>query len=741
MIQSICIKNVATYNNTDGVHIDTFKKINFIYGANGSGKTTISNFLKQPENSEFSDCSITWKDDIQLSTLVYNKKFREENFGQGVTPGVFTLGKATNEEISEINKLQEELNKIKEGGVEKKNTLVSLKKSKTELEKNFYSQCWDEILKKNEFLFKEAFKGFMGSKKAFAEKILHEFHSNKRFINNLDELKGKAQTIFGESLQKIDEIKIIDLDELITIESDPVWSKKIIGKSDVQIGELISYLNINDWVNEGRQFLRNDSNVCPFCQKNTINEAFREELENYFDESYKLDLSNIKNLSNQYIYKLEQLIFLLREIERSETESKNKKLDINSFKYNVDILDQKNILNKEILNKKIKEPSRSLDLTSIIGQLSAIKELIYSANIGIKSHNILVENFQSERNNLIEDIWRFLVDNNKDFINKFISENIKYDKGIEALNVILENYRNSYRSIDGKIKDKNKKFTNIQSSIDEINKILEFYGFSNFKIVPYDDKYYRIQRENGDNAANTLSEGEVTFITFLYFFQLTKGGISPEKANEDRILVIDDPISSLDSTILFIVSSLLKEIIKEVKNKPSIIKQIIILTHNVYFHKEVSFVDGRTKFPSETTFWILRKYNNSTEIIFYKNKNPIRGSYELLWDELKSQNDLSGITLQNILRRILETYFKTMGAHTDDALIDSFNNPQEKEVCRSLFCWINDGSHCMSDDLHVEHQEAHNKVFLAVFKKLFKQMGHIEHYNMMMGIPHSDEEL
>ena len=40
MIESIFIKNVATYNSS-GIYINGLKKINFIYGANGCGKTTL----------------------------------------------------------------------------------------------------------------------------------------------------------------------------------------------------------------------------------------------------------------------------------------------------------------------------------------------------------------------------------------------------------------------------------------------------------------------------------------------------------------------------------------------------------------------------------------------------------------------------------------------------------------------------------------------------------------------------
>ena len=78
MIESIVIKNVATYD-ANGIQIEDLKKVNFIYGANGSGKTTISNFLHNGQDEKFSSCSKSWKDGQELAILVYNKEFRERN--------------------------------------------------------------------------------------------------------------------------------------------------------------------------------------------------------------------------------------------------------------------------------------------------------------------------------------------------------------------------------------------------------------------------------------------------------------------------------------------------------------------------------------------------------------------------------------------------------------------------------------------------------------------------------------
>lgn len=738
MIQNIVIKSIATYDDINGVCIDGLKKVNFIYGANGSGKTTMSNFLQQPEDEKFSDCSVVWKDGVHLATLVYNKEFREQTFGRGSIPGVFTLGKATKEEIAEINGLQEQLVKIKNDKIEKEKYIDKQNKEIEKLLKDFEDKCWVEIYKNNEQLFKESFKGFMGSKKTFSEKVISEFNSNNSDLKKIEELKEKAKVVFGEEPQIINEIKFIDFSGLISIENNDIWERKIVGKQDVEIGGFIQRLNINDWVNQGRYFLVDDSEVCPFCQKGTIDNDFRKQLEDYFDETYTSNLKKIKELYEDYICRSENIVHFFEKIENIESETKDTKLNNELFSSCIRTLNQQFTNNKEILNNKLKEPSRSLGLISVKEQLIIIEKLILDANIEIGKHNSLVENFQTEKSVLIADVWRFLLDENKEIIDAYLKKSNGLKKGIVSLGKEVEKLGNSSKIIEAQIIEKNKNITSIQAAIDEINKTLESYGFDNFKIIPFDDRYYKIQRENGDDAESTLSEGEITFITFLYFLQLAKGGLSPENANEERVLIVDDPISSLDSTILFVVSSLLKEMIKSVKRGNSNIKQIIILTHNVYFHKEVSYVDRSDKNRDDVRYWIIRKSRNITNIECFEKKNPIRGSYELLWDEVKSKNILSGITLQNTLRRILETYFKTMGAYTDENLLDSFENSQEKEICRSLMCWINDGSHCISDDLHVERQEVHNNIFSDVFKKLFEKMGHIGHYNMMMDI-NSDE--
>jgi len=591
MIKTISIKNTATFDET-GIEVSEFKKVNFIYGTNGSGKTTISNFISEPKNVRFPECQLEWENDIELKSLVYNKEFRDKNFGNATIDGVFTLGQATKEEAELIEEKRKKLKDLKEKGIQQKEVLDKQTKKSDDLENDFKEEVWTTIYKKHEVNFKEAFKGVM-QKKPFLTKLLDEFENNISDLKTIKELKEKAETILGETPSKILEIPTIEFSKILDIEKDIIWAKKIIGKSDVEIAQLIQRLNINDWVNEGKKHLQ-ENETCPFCQQETITQNFRNQLEGYFDEAFISDTKKVKDLNDDYIRVFGNLINELQQIESTEKINKKTKIDIDKFSSLLKTLNSQFVANKELLNNKLKEPSRSIELTSTKEQFDDIEKLITTANIAIKKHNDIVDNYATERNKLVNEIWQFIIEDNRTRIEFFVKHKSGLQKGIDNITKKVNELRDEYKKLDKKIKELTKNVTSIQPSVDEINQTLKSFGFQNFEIVPskIGVNQYQIQRADGELAESTLSEGEVTFITFLYFLQLVKGSTNETDITDERILVIDDPISSLDSNVLFVVSSLLKEITKCIRNNVGNIKQLILLTHNVYFHKEVSFING-----------------------------------------------------------------------------------------------------------------------------------------------------
>jgi len=76
MITKITLKNVASYGE-DPVILETDKKINFIYGLNGTGKTIISKYLQNKDDANFCNCSVEGINNEKI--LVYNQKFIDDN--------------------------------------------------------------------------------------------------------------------------------------------------------------------------------------------------------------------------------------------------------------------------------------------------------------------------------------------------------------------------------------------------------------------------------------------------------------------------------------------------------------------------------------------------------------------------------------------------------------------------------------------------------------------------------------
>ncbi len=739
MLESINIKQVASYDEA-GIQITGLKKVNFIYGANGCGKTTISNFLHNTDDVAFPTCEVTWKNATQIKTLVYNKQFRERNYGKGKLGGIFTLGEATADEISVIETKVEQLKVIKTEVVAKREALLAQKARLEVLENDLKEDAWTKVYKKYETVFNEAFEGAK-SKDRFKNRLLAEFGSNTMVLQTIEALKEKATTIFGDAPTSLNPINTFNYDRIIEITNNPIWKKIIVGKADVDIATLIQKLNINDWVNQGRSYIQEDD-TCPFCQQNTISEDFKSQLENYFDEAYLKDLETITTLKQEYNQLIDNLINELSVIEEFQKSNDKSKLNNDTFSAYLKTLNSQCIANNEFLSNKVKEPSRIFELVSLKEQLDLIAGLITTANTEIAKNNTIVLNFTSEKSNLILSVWKFLIEEYRTQIVAFNTSKSGMERGITNIDAQLTAKLLEQQTLDAEIKNLSKNVTSIQPTINEINRLLNSYGFHNFEIVPAtEDGFYQIKREDGSIAEATLSEGEITFITFLYYLQLTKGGVTEDTVNEERILVIDDPISSLDSNVLFLVSTLIKEIIKKVRVDNGNIKQVILLTHNVYFHKEVSYVDNTYRGGERANFWILRKNFKYSNIQPYMDKNPIQSSYELLWREIREWSNNSGITIQNTMRRILENYFAILGNRRDDFLISKFDNREDKDICRSLLSWTNEGSHTMPDDLFIELPDGVIEKYIIVFKNIFLYTDNYGHYNMMMQISEDAEQV
>ena len=347
-----------------------------------------------------------------------------------------------------------------------------------------------------------------------------------------------------------------------------------------------------------------------------------------------------------------------------------------------------------------------------------------------------------------------------------IVNQIQLDNDVNHLKMQMQTLVDEGNKLKEEMKDLNKQVVNTEGAIEGINRIIKTSGFQGFSLKAKDGvpNTYEVIRPDGSIAVR-LSEGERNFIAFLYFYHLVKGSLNGDEMKE-KVVVIDDPVSSMDSGALFIVSALVREMIEICNNNAEylnqkvegdFIKQIFILTHNVYFHKEVTH--KQTKRYNSVSFYMIRKTDNISSITHcirqsqsrptdLENYNPIQNSYAALWDEYKELKTVNTIT--NVIRHILEYYFVQLcGYEGNDLQKIVLEDNKEKFIEReegkkpnydkyhlasALLSYINDSPAIVSDGLNFVEDGTDVERYRVVFRLIFESMQQEQHYKMMMNI-------
>lgn len=723
MIESVKIHNVATYKNL--VEIKP-KKLNFIYGSNGSGKTTISKVLASSIESETT--RVTYRNPNDDKILVYNKQFVNDNFQQfDNLKGIFTLGEDSIDAQEKLNMLSRE-NEAKKSSIEiKEKTISKFDIEIKEMTDTLKEKCW-QLQRTIGDTFSQALVGYRNSKQKFYEKCLTSYEEwDEESTINLEQLKSDYDMAFSKSSVIYPIFSEIENVSIKMLETSELLSKVITGSGESPIGIVIDILKNSDWIQQGIEYMQQTENKCPFCQQVITNEL-QQEIIQYFDEEYEKDCTALDVLLDEYTKCCTKVLHDLEVILNNDIPF----IDKENLRVEYQLLRSVIQLNFEEMKKKRQFPSNKVSLQSTEDRFEKINTIIREWNGKILSNNNIVENQEHEQKQCTELLWQYIV------------SNLSID--IETYNKFLKGKNDAKQSINGQIitlKDEIKKntkeiediedsITSVAPTVTEINKILDKFDFKGFKLKENEQQKgsYSIIRNDGSSAKDTLSEGEYNFITFLYFYYLIYGSQDKTGITSNKIIVIDDPISSLDSNVLFIVSTLVKNLLKDCRRNKNGILQTFILTHNVYFHKEITFLGSGKEFSSaEVLFGVIRKRDNISYFTEY-DRNPIESTYQLLWRELL-EDKLSTVTSFNTMRRILEYYFKIIGDLNYEKCIEKFDG-NDKIVCKALVSCINDGSHFISDDFVITFDEENIENYKRIFKLIFKELGHESHYNMMM---------
>lgn len=739
MIETLEIDQVATYATR--ATMAGLKDLNFVFGTNGAGKTTIGRVVAHKSKPEHANCSIAWRDGIEMQPLVYNRDFVDANFNlEGNLKGIFTLGEkdianelaitAKKEEVDRYGKEIARLGSTLGDLAQKTGKLQEL----AELEAECKDKCWAQK-RKHDDTFADAFAGVRNDAARFKDRVLQQQQTNSAQSQTLEYLTERAATVFGEAPQRQAKVPTLEFARIVGLEADPILAKKVVGKEDVDIAEMIHRLGHSDWVKAGQVHFETSAPDCPFCQQ-PAPDGLAASLESYFDETFERDTQAIADLQAAYDRETKSLLSALDVVEQSTSTFLDKAL----FESEKSAVLAKLRANALILANKRKEPSAPQQLESLAEPLAAIFDLIGAANEKVAAHNRIVDGIGDEKAMLVAQVWRHILDDMKGDLEAYGRKKIGLGAAIESLKSQIKVAEEAKAKAERELRELEKSATTVQPTVDAINELLKSFGFKTFTLARAGDQsHYKLVRHDGKDAKHSLSEGEKSFVTFLYFFHLIKGSDSESGAARDRVVVFDDPVSSMDSDVLFIVSSLIRSLFDDMKNGRGYVKQVFVLTHNVYFHKEVCFASPARKGAAKggkgappnlsRSYWVVRKSPTGPRLERF-DENPVKTSYELLWDEVR-KDERNPLTIQNTMRRILEHYFKILGGVDFDELCEKFEG-RDKLVCRSLLSWVNDGSHFSHDDAHFAFGQDAIDDQVEIFKKIFERAEHLPHYEMMM---------
>ena len=679
--------------------LKNLKRKNFIYGRNGTGKSSISKAI----NKEY-------KENYDVRIFYGGESFIYES----ESLDAIALGSNNVEVQPQIDKIKKEIDEIH----------AELNEAELDTLGNRWKNSYNQF-KQSDDALEKFYKDGAKSLKDKHSDIVGVSYNKSNYKADKEQaclLDDSSVELYKGILNKtnLNEIKeihdpVYDIKTLIQSVSDLLIESAV--KSSV-----ISFSNpeVQEWICEGVGFHNlSEPCTCLFCGNN-IEPKRLEALQSLISNKAVEIQNKVKELK-QTVQK--EYVIYLNDLKTKNIEGEllpTLKSEYSSARLELlDLISIHDIFFNDIISiLDTKDPYSSMDMPFIEKPLE-LTEKIAKINKIIVKHNKEKDSLHTKQKDAKNKLkFNYIAKYNKEYnYEELKSDYIQKKKIYDELEAARQEKCKVLTEKQEKLYGFKAKIIDESSAMDFINKQLVNLGHSAFSLKQVgEDRTYRIYDSNGNpRDIKSLSTGEKNIVAFLWFVQdlsnITKG------EGKEKVIVLDDPMSSNDDFAQYFIIMLIQELLKKAADEKY---QIFILTHNIHFYLNCRYKwwKGYKKSEYDKSTIHLRKYDIKTELQYIQNeKDDLTNSYDALWTEVKwlyHQNKPE--YMANPLRCIIETFSKF------NNLSDAYTNHKELEKL------LNVNSHGI-DDLNININGKTREELMNLVKALFASHNALTHFN------------
>lgn len=733
MIKSISIHNYKSFHPTTPtvIEIDTSKQATFIYGLNGAGKSAIGEVIhgRSVKDQAFAHCQVETTGTGPFRHLVYNHAFVSRVIGETMQ-GIFTIGEMDTTKQKEIDEKETE-----NAGLETE--LFTLREHVETAKKRVEAQVTrgiDDVWRAHGLGKKtklaELLMGYGKDKKKFFDDLRHSAVDKDTPLDTVERLEQRWADASGVETSK--SAPQIDLTGLTQTETDSIWTEPIEVSATSRLAPFVAKLGNGDWVDQGRAYVKDDQ--CPFCQQGLPHD-FHEELAKLLEGGRKLKIDKIEGLVSNYALRLDRLQERMSGV-LDDPVIKDTGLELAWSK-----LEGQMKTNLARMRTKQIKPSDPImieeaDHQTMIAALARVTAKVDDFNQRIKDRT-------GERAKIKTMFFQVLCSGRAEAY-------ASHDAALAPLIAQLAMEEANAKAVADRINANNVRLaelrqsqTGVDASVEAINRSLRGLGVDTFWIKRKEGggHLYCLARPNDANStAQSLSEGEKTLISFLYFMELIKGTYDEHGAVDigKTIVVIDDPISSLSQTFVYDVATIIQhQLIKPPKGVAKV-AQVIVLTHNLFFfHELVHQLAGSQLAQAHKKCQMLRVHKTQYTTVDSLDPMAYMNDYDALWQVLRDARDNHARiqVVPNTMRCILEQFFTfTAGVADFETALEKLAAQDTSHRFKALQRYLDRGSH--QDGINgppMDWSQYDVPYYLAKLRALLKVAGHEHHYLRKMG--------